>query len=97
MTCWHETLAARISLRGGGLAVVSLAWLVGASLYHRVHAHPPAQASLPELGLCAVLVVLLVVGGALLFVGAGLWKQVPRPRRWLGMAVEDARSDAHDI
>lgn len=82
MSRWHETLAAGIGLRLGGVAILSAAWLTGSALYARVHMHPPAPASPAELALCALLVLLLVTGNALLFVGPGLWKQVEIPARW---------------
>jgi hypothetical protein len=82
MKTWHETLAAQFGLRIGGLAVLALAWVTGAALYAQVHAHPPAPAHLHELGLCAVLVLLLIVGGCLAVVGPGLWRRVEIPRRW---------------
>ncbi|WP_232493290.1 hypothetical protein [Novosphingobium kaempferiae] len=93
MVRWHETLAAQLGLRFGGLAILSLAWLAGSALYGRVHAHPPAQASLTELALCAVFVLLLVIGNALLFVGPGLWKQVPLPGHWSGALIEPRQFD----
>jgi hypothetical protein len=85
---WHETLIARIALRLAGLGVLSLAWITGSDLYARVHAHPPAPASLSELALCAVLVLLLIVGNALVFVGAGLWKTVPLPANWSAARID---------
>ncbi len=81
MVRWHETLAARVGLRAAGLAGLCAAWGVAGTLYARVHSHPPAQASLEELGLSTVLVLLLIVSNALLFAGAGLWKVVPVPGR----------------
>jgi len=93
MVRWHETLAARIGLRFGGIAILSLAWLVGSTLYGRVHAHLPAQASLTELALCAIFLLLVVTGNALLFVGPGLWKQVPLPGRWSGALIEPRQFD----
>lgn len=88
MKRWHETVAARIGLRVGGLAVLSLAWVVGCDLYAQVHAHPPAPASMAELGRCAVLVLLLIAGNALLFVGAGLWRTVPLPGKWSAARID---------
>ncbi|WP_334184008.1 hypothetical protein [Novosphingobium sp.] len=87
MAEWHETLAARLGLRLGGGALLSAAWFVGSLLYKSVHAHPPRAASLGELGLCALLVLLLVTGNALLFVGPGLWREVAIPARWSAVLV----------
>ena len=93
MVRWHETLAAQFGLRTGGLAILSLAWVTGRALYDRVHVHPPSQATPAELGLCAVLVLLLVIGNALLFVGPGLWKHVAVPGRWSAALVEPRQFD----
>lgn len=82
MKTWHETLMAQVGLRIGGLAVLALAWVTAVRLHAQVHAHPPAPAHLHELGLCAVLVLLLIVGGCLAVVGPGLWRRVEIPRRW---------------
>ena len=82
MAEWHETLAARLGLRLGGIALLSAAWFTGSQLYRSVHAHPPRAATPAELGLCALLLLLVVSGNALAFVGAGLWKQVAVPGRW---------------
>jgi hypothetical protein len=82
MKTWHETLMAKVGLRIGGLAVLALAWVTGTTLYAQVHAHPPAPAQLHELVRCALLVLLLIVGGCLTIVGPGLWEQVEIPRRW---------------
>lgn len=86
MIRWHETLAAQMGLRIGGLAVLTLAAMTVRVLYTRVHAHPPAPAGLADLGLCAIVVVLMVVGDALLFAGPALWKQVMVPGRWSATA-----------
>lgn len=88
MAAWHETLAARLLLRLGGGALLSAAWFVGSLLYSSVHAHPPRAATPAELGLCALLLLLLVTGNALAFVGAGLWKQVAVPGRWSAALIE---------
>jgi hypothetical protein len=82
MVRWHETRAAGVALRLGGAGLLAIAWLTGTALYARVHAHPPAPASMGELGLCTVLVLLLVAGAALLVVGPGLWRQVELPAAW---------------
>lgn len=88
MVKWHETWAAQIGLRIGGAAVLGMAYWIGSALYARVHVHAPQQASAAELGLCLILVLLLVVGNALFFVGPGLWKQVEIPARWHAALTE---------
>lgn len=94
MVRWHQTLAAELGFRVGGMVGLSLAWLVGSDLYARVHSHPPAPATFGELGLCTILVALLVVGNALLCVGAGLWKMVPLPGQWAASQIERREFDA---
>jgi hypothetical protein len=86
MAKWHETFAAQVGLRLGGATALLGAWLTCSFLYTLVHSHPPRQASLSELGLCALLVMLGIVGSALLRVGPGLWKQVERPA-WRSAAL----------
>lgn len=88
MARWHQTFSAQIGLRFGGTAVLSLAWVTGSILYAKVHSHAPQEASLGELGLCAMLVVLGIVGSALLCVGPRLWKQVELPERRKATLVE---------
>lgn len=92
MAHWHETRAAQGGLRIAGAAVLTAAWATGSALYTHVHAHPPGAASLGELGLCALLVVSLVVGNALLFVGPGLWRRVEIPR-WNAALIEPRHFD----
>lgn len=82
MVVWHETLLARYCLRLGGAGTLAGAWFTGSTLFAQVHAHPPRSASLGELGLCAVLVTLLLIGNALLFFGSTLFRQVEIPNRW---------------
>ncbi len=93
MARWHETFSAQIGLRLGGAAVLSLAWVTGSVLYAKVHSHAPQEASLGELGLCAMLVVLGIIGSALLCVGPGLWKQVELPERRKATLVETYEFD----
>lgn len=87
MVRWHKTLGAQLGLRASGVAILSLSWLIGTRLYRQVHSLPAHPGSIAEFGLCLVLVVLLVCGNALLFVGPGLWKQVPVPGRWSAALV----------
>ncbi|WP_260929661.1 hypothetical protein [Novosphingobium sp. 9] len=72
-----------------------LACGTGTILYRHVHAHAPAQATMGELGLCALLVLLLVIGSGLLFVGPALWKQVHVPGRWSVEFLEPAVMEPH--
>lgn len=81
MTKWHQTRIANIGLRAVGLGLLYAAWVITVTLYHRVHLHAPREASLGELGLCALLVASALTANALLFVGPGLWKQVQVPGR----------------
>lgn len=79
---WHQTLAARVGLRLGGMAVLSLAWVAAAQLYAEVHAQPARAATPGELGLCAAVVCAMLAGNALLVIGPGLWARVCVPGRW---------------
>ncbi|WP_211295071.1 hypothetical protein [Novosphingobium guangzhouense] len=97
MVPWHETLAVRIGMRLVGLGILSMAAATGRALYAKVHAHPPAQATLPELGLCAVLVVLLLVGAVMVSLGAVLCRSVPVPGRWSVTLGEGAQPDAPTV
>lgn len=90
MRRWHETVWARIGLRLAGLLMLGSAWAIARAIYGQVHAGPSAAASLGELAECAVLVIMLIVGNALLMMGAGLWKQVEIPSRW-SAAQSEAR------
>lgn len=88
MAKWHETLAGRLGLRIGGLLPLGAAWLMGTYLYRSVHAEALHDASLAELGECTLMLLCLLVGCLLLFVGAGLWQRVEVPGRWTGALVE---------
>jgi hypothetical protein len=77
----------------GGLVVLSFAWGTASTLIAQVRSHPPAAASLAELGLCALLVVSLLVGNALLMLGPGLWKRVAIPARWGAALIETRQFD----
>jgi len=78
---WHQSRVADLALRSAGLCSLTLGWFIGLGLYHDVHAHRLHQASLGELGRCAILVVSVLAGNALLLVGARLWKQIEVPGR----------------
>lgn len=81
MSKWHETPAANLGLRVGGLFTLCLAVAIGITLYHQVHSHPVRDASLGELGLSTLFVLSMLTGAALLVVGPGLWKQIEVPGR----------------
>lgn len=88
MVIWHQTFAAQIGLRALGAGILYGATLVGSTLYTQIHSHSPREASLTELAFCALFVLLLVIGNALLFVGPGLWKEVEIPGRWSAVLIE---------
>ena len=82
VTKWHETLAANIGLRAGGLVVLGFGWLAGAELYHVGQSHGHRDASAIELLLAAAAFLCASAGCALLFVGPGLWEEVRISERW---------------
>ncbi|KQM13393.1 hypothetical protein [Novosphingobium sp. Leaf2] len=88
MRKWYETLWARIGLRLTGLVILGAAWFTGKAAYVQVHSRASGPARLGDLALCAAVVALLIVGNALLTMGAGLWKQVEIPSRWSAVQVE---------
>ena len=90
---WHETLAAQVGLRVGGLSILTGAWITGSTVYGYVHSHPSGDATIGELALCAVLVLLLIIGNALLVVGPGLWKQVEIPGPWNAALMDTGQFD----
>ncbi|MFK4874522.1 hypothetical protein [Novosphingobium sp. ZW T3_23] len=94
MIKWHERPVARLCLRLSGAVALWRAWLFVSALYVEVHAHPPRPASLGELGACAAVVTLVLVGNALLFVGPALFRQVEIPRRWHGTSVAEGLQTA---
>jgi hypothetical protein len=81
MAKWHQKRVADLALRASGLCTLTLGWFVGLGLYHDIHAQRLHQATLGELGRCAILVVSVLAGNALLLVGARLWMRVQVPGR----------------
>lgn len=82
MTKWHESAAANFGLRAAGLALLAVAWLVAVRLHQMSHTISPRDATPLVMLLSAVLFLCASAGGALLFVGPGLWETVEISERW---------------
>ena len=82
MKKWHETRAANLGLRAGGLALLVL----GASLAVRLHdwalAPQVREAASLTMLLSAAVFLCGSAGSALLVVGPGLWESVEVSERW---------------
>ncbi|NIJ37189.1 hypothetical protein FHR22_001873 [Sphingopyxis panaciterrae] len=82
MKKWHETPAANLGLRAGGIALLILGWTVAVRLHQLALATPPRDASFFMMLLCAIVFLCGSAGSALLFVGPGLWETVEVSERW---------------
>ncbi len=82
MTKWHESAAANFGLRAAGLALLAVAWLVAVRLHQMSHTISPRDATPLVILLSAILFLCASAGGALLFVGPGLWETVEISERW---------------
>ncbi|MBW8752978.1 MAG: hypothetical protein JF595_02325 [Sphingomonadales bacterium] len=72
---------AELVLRAAGLGLLYFCTVLARPLYRLVNQPPPHQATPAEFALAAVIFVCLTSGLALLFVGPGLFRLVPRPPR----------------
>ena len=82
MTKWHETLAANLGLRVGGLALLILGWSVAVRLHQLALTTSPRDATSFTMLLAAIVFLCGSAGSALLFVGPGLWETVEVSERW---------------
>lgn len=83
MKQWHESPAANIGLRSGGIALIAVGWLVAVRLHHIALATPARDHNSSLMLLLAAIVFLCgSAGSALLFVGPGLWESVEVSERW---------------
>lgn len=71
-----------IAIRLMGLSLLPLGALAITTLYRMVHAAPPHDASLIELGLAASTFVCMSLGSLLLTLGAHIFDQVEVSARW---------------
>lgn len=81
MEKWYQSLAANLGLRLAGLALLAVGWGVAARLHPMVVGAAARDTSLSML-LAAIVFLCGSAGSALLFVGPGLWEEVPVSERW---------------
>ncbi len=82
MKKWHETLAANLGLRAGGVALLVLGWSVAVRLHQMALATSPREPSSFMMLLAAIVFLCGSGGSALLFVGPGLWETLEVSERW---------------
>ena len=82
MTKWHETRAANLGLRTGGLALLLLGSWVAVRLHHLALTTSARDATSFTMLLAAIAFLCGSAGSALLFVGPGLWDSVEVSERW---------------
>ncbi|MDO9362617.1 MAG: hypothetical protein Q7T60_06800 [Sphingopyxis sp.] len=82
MTKWHETLAANLGLRSGGLVLLLLGSLAALRLHQIALTTSPRDATAFMMLLAAIAFLCGSAGSALLFVGPGLWDSVEVSERW---------------
>ncbi|HEX7853062.1 MAG TPA: hypothetical protein VF503_05135 [Sphingobium sp.] len=81
MTRWIESRIGDITLRAAGAALVVSAWYEAQLLRH-IQLSGPAQASLRELGLAAILFLSTSFGLALLILGHHIGDRITLSDRW---------------
>ncbi|HEX2814074.1 MAG TPA: hypothetical protein VHO04_15460 [Sphingopyxis sp.] len=82
MRKWHETHAADLGLRTGGLALLAIGWPVAVRLNDLALATSARDATFFMMLLAAAVFLCGSAGSALLFVGPGLWETVEVSERW---------------
>ncbi|WP_428630198.1 hypothetical protein [Sphingopyxis sp.] len=82
MKKWHETLAANLGLRVGGLALLAVGWLAAVRLHQMALTTSARDATSFMMLLSAIVFICGSAGSALLFVGPGLWETVEVSERW---------------
>ena len=82
MTKWHETRAANLGLRTGGVALLLLGSWVAVRLHHIALTTSARDATSFTMLLAAIAFLCGSAGSALLFVGPGLWDSVEVSERW---------------
>ena len=92
MKKWHETRAANIGLRAGGIVLLGIGWLLALRLHHMAQSIGPRDANSLMMLLSATAFLCASAGSALLFAGPGLWEPVEVAERWrrLPPPVSDA-------
>lgn len=89
MKKWHETLAANLGLRAGGLALLVLGWSVAIRLHQLALTTSARDATSFMMLLAAIVFLCGSAGSALLFVGPGLWETVEVSERWRRLPSPD--------
>ena len=89
MKKWHETLAANLGLRVGGLALLAVGWSVVVRLHQMALTTSARDATSLMMLLAAIAFVCGSAGSALLFVGPGLWETVEVSERWRRLPTSD--------
>lgn len=89
MKYWHETLAANLGLRAGGLVLLAIGASVAVRLHHIALATSPRDATSFMMLLSAIVFLCGSAGAALLFVGPGLWERVEVSERWRRLPAPD--------
>ena len=92
MKKWHETLAANLGLRAGGVALLVMAWSVAVRLHQMALATSPREPSSFMMLLSAIVFLCGSAGSALLFVGPGLWETVEVSERWRRLPMSSFES-----
>ncbi len=82
MKKWHETLAANLGLRAGGLALLMAGCAVVVRLHQMALTTAPRDATSLMMVLSAIAFMCGSAGTALLFIGPGLWETVEVSERW---------------
>lgn len=95
MKQWHESLAANIGLRAGGVALLGIGWSVAARLHQIALATPARDNSSFMMLLAAIVFICGSAGSALLFVGPGLWERVEVSERWRRLPWRDFDAPAY--
>jgi hypothetical protein len=82
MKKWHETLAANLGLRLGGIMLFVIGWSAADRLHGIALTTSARDATSSMIMLAAIIFICGSVGSALLFVGPGLWDSVEVSERW---------------
>jgi hypothetical protein len=87
MTGWHESLAANLGLRAGGMALLGGGWSAAIRLHHIALITPVRDMTGFAMLLAAIVFVCGSAGSALLVVGPGLWERGEVSERWRRLPV----------
>ena len=82
MKKWHETLAANLGLRIGGVTLLAIGWSAAVRLHGLALTISARDATSFMMLLAAAIFLCGSAGSTLLFVGPGLWETVEVAERW---------------